>query len=294
MPAFSIWPLTIHRYGIMYLLAFGTGYRRLRHIGKKWRAKQRPAVHTLLTEKLDDVVFALIFGWLIGGRVGEVLIYQLPYYRNNPDQILAIRNGGMSFIGWIFGALVGLSIFFKKNKTENKNKQIKADLKSRSKKLFFQLLDHAVTIVPLGIFFGRIGNFINQELYGHIVPSNARGLSDSLVSFFQQIHIFHIYPLIGSEYRINTNLLAMLGEWLLIFFIIQLLYHRSYKKWKMKIWSLAARFIFLYSFIRFFIEFLRVDSTTYMRWPLSASQWIFILFICLSLCFLIKKEDAAK
>ena len=99
--------------------------------------------------KFDDYVTYLIFGIIIGGRLGYVLFYNIDYYFKNPIDIFKIWQGGMSFHGGVIGIIVA-SVWF-----ANKNKQN-----------VFSYLDVISLVAPIGIFFGRISNFINSELYG--------------------------------------------------------------------------------------------------------------------------------
>ena len=102
------------------------------------------------TSKLfDDLISYLIVGLIIGGRLGYVIFYNLYYYLNNPFEILMIWNGGMSFHGGLIGIVI-VTIFFSKKKNINK----------------FIFLDLIASSAPIGIFLGRIANFINSELYG--------------------------------------------------------------------------------------------------------------------------------
>jgi phosphatidylglycerol:prolipoprotein diacylglycerol transferase len=149
--ALAIGPLAIRWYGLMYLAAFVQflilGRLRLRqpHIAAAgWR-----------TTDIDDLLFYGVLGVVIGGRLGEVLFYHPGYYLDNPDEIIAIWKGGMSFHGGFLGVLVAMWIW--------------ARLHGRR---WMAVMDFIAPLVPLGYAFGRIGNFINAELPGRVADAD--------------------------------------------------------------------------------------------------------------------------
>ncbi|MGK8708704.1 prolipoprotein diacylglyceryl transferase [Metapseudomonas otitidis] len=140
--AFSLGPLKIHWYGLMYLIGIGGAWllasRRLERFDPTWTK-----------EKLSDLVFWVALGVIAGGRLGYVLFYDLPAYLANPLLILEVWKGGMSFHGGLIGVMLATLWFGKRNN-----------------KSFFQLMDFIAPLVPIGLGAGRIGNFINAELWG--------------------------------------------------------------------------------------------------------------------------------
>jgi len=133
----------IHWYGLMYLLGFVAfillGRKRLRTLNRAgWDDKF-----------LDDLLFYGVLGVVLGGRLGEVLFYNPGYYFSHPAKILAVWEGGMSFHGGFLGVLFAMAIFARK-------RQI----------VWLQLMDFIAPLVPVGLGAGRIGNFINAELWG--------------------------------------------------------------------------------------------------------------------------------
>lgn len=140
--AAAIGPLKIHWYGLMYLLGFAAAWfllsRRAAKKGSGWNAEQ-----------VSDLIFYGAMGVILGGRLGYCLFYNLPYYASNPLEVFAVWDGGMSFHGGAIGVLLAFWWFAKK-----------------THKTFFQVTDFAVPVVPLGLGAGRIGNFINAELWG--------------------------------------------------------------------------------------------------------------------------------
>lgn len=186
MIAFSLGQINVYRYGLFYLFTFVVGYFFLMWVGKRKIYANFDNAQRLLTHGVDDIVLATIIGILLGGRIGEVFIYNWDYYSQHIGEIFALWRGGMSFIGGIIGVIIGILIIDKLFKLTRKELLI--------------LFDLLLVIVPLGILLGRFGNFLNQELYGVIAPSRWPSL------------LTHVYPKIDALPRINTNLLAMLFE----------------------------------------------------------------------------------
>lgn len=142
--AISIGSLQLRWYGLMYLIGFAVGWG----LGR-WRASRpgsgwRPA-------DVDDLLTCVMLGIILGGRLGYVLFYDLPVYIHDPVEILRIWNGGMSFHGGLLGVL-GAFWYFARSR----------------KKSFLEVSDFVAPLVPQGLFFGRLGNFINGELWGKV------------------------------------------------------------------------------------------------------------------------------
>jgi phosphatidylglycerol:prolipoprotein diacylglycerol transferase len=141
--AISLGPLHVHWYGLMYL----TGFMLFLWLGKRRaRALNRPGWDDAM---LDDLLFYGVLGVVLGGRLGEVLFYQPGYYFSHPLEIVAVWNGGMSFHGGFLGVLLAMALFAHKRKIQ-----------------WLPLMDFIAPLVPLGLGAGRIGNFINGELWG--------------------------------------------------------------------------------------------------------------------------------
>ena len=168
----------------------------------------------------DDYITYIIISLIIGGRLGYVLFYNIEYFFSNPVEIFFIWNGGMSFHGGLLGIIIGTIIFSKKN---NFDKLV--------------LLDVVSCVAPLGIFFGRLANFINAELYGK--PTD--------VSWAV------IFPLVDNQGRHPSQIYEALLEGALLFFILNLIIKKtSYKKG-----ICAAIFLIFYSISRIISEFFR-------------------------------------
>jgi len=274
MVAFSIGPINIYRYGIFYLVGFLGGYFFLKRLTKKQYFKLFPHLQKLMETKLDDILIAVILWVIIGGRVGHILIYDFKYFLQNPLDMFAIRKGGMSFIGGMTGSTIAIFILKIRKKISNPE--------------FRLLMDAIVTIVPLGILFGRIGNFLNQELYGIIVGNR---LPETIINIFSKIHIFHIYPQIDEVLRVNTNFLASFFEGAISLIMLLILTLRRFKIKKIQPGFLVAIFLLRYSFVRFMLEYLRQDSQFEFIWPFSRSQYFFIIFFALGLRLLFKNKS---
>ena len=140
--AFEVGPLQVHWYGLMYLAGFAAAW----FLGR-WRAAQawrgwRPA-------EMDDIVFYAAIGVIIGGRLGYVLFYDLERFLSAPSALLAIWRGGMSFHGGLIGVLLAMALYGR-----------------RTGRTFFQVADFIAPLIPPGLAAGRLGNFINGELWG--------------------------------------------------------------------------------------------------------------------------------
>jgi len=142
--AFSLGPLKIHWYGLMYLIGFVSAWL-LAH----WRMKHYKLNWT--SEQISDLIFYAALGVIIGGRIGYMLFYNFPELMHKPLSLFKIWEGGMSFHGGLLGVIVALWIFARK-----------------FKKAFWEVGDFIAPLVPIGLGAGRIGNFINGELWGRV------------------------------------------------------------------------------------------------------------------------------
>jgi phosphatidylglycerol---prolipoprotein diacylglyceryl transferase len=173
----------------------------------------------LSKEALDDWLFWAVLGVVLGGRLGYVLFYNFGFYIHHPFQILAVWQGGMSFHGGLFGAVVAMFLFAKKYKIN-----------------FLELMDTLAIAAPIGLFFGRVANFINLELYGRVTGSNF-GV---------------IFPNAGDLPRHPSQLYEASLEGLLLFIILFSL--AKFTKIREKTGVLSGLFLILYSLARAFIE----------------------------------------
>lgn len=143
--AVSIGPLAVHWYGVMYLLGFGAGVllgrqrARAGH-GGDWQPSE-----------LTDLLFYIAIGVIVGGRLGYVLFYQPAFYAANPAAVVAIWDGGMAFHGGLIGVLVAVGLYAR-----------------HTGRRFLAVGDFLAPLIAPGLAFGRLGNFINQELWGRV------------------------------------------------------------------------------------------------------------------------------
>ncbi len=276
MIAFSIWSINIYWYGIFYFVWFLAWYFFLKWVGKMWFLKRFDKLQKLLNKDTDDILIAIILWVLIWWRLWEVFIYQWDYFSQNLFQIFAVWNWWMSFIGWIIWVLISLLIL-------KKIKKINIDE-------FWILIDCIVVFVPLAIFLWRFWNYLNQELYWLVVPENFWWISTWLVDFLKNINLFHVYESIDLRLRVNTNFLSMFFEWLVLLVITITVFARSIKKRKIKPGYISGFFLIFYSFFRFFLEYLRIDSQSQFVWIFTRSQRVFIIFFLIWFWFVFNKR----
>ncbi len=238
--AFSIFSLNFRWYSLAYIFGIIIGWI----LAKKFFIKNDKII-----EKFDDYITFLIIGIIVGGRLGYVIFYNLDYYINDILEIFIIWQGGMSFHGGLLGVILTSIWFAKKNNQDP-----------------YVYLDIVSTVAPIGIFFGRVANFINSELYG-TETSLPWG-----VKFIQ----------IDNLYRHPSQLYEAFFEGILLFFI--LLYLRK-KFWKKNPGFISGMFLLIYSAFRFFIEFLRVpdEHLGYILLGLSMGQIISLIFLIIGI-----------
>ena len=150
------------------------------------------------------------------------------------------------------------------------------------------LCDSIVIALPLGIMLGRLGNFLNQELYGIIVHPTT---SSSLFTIFSSLHLLHIYPAIDHAIRINTNLLSIIFEGGVSLIIVVSLFLTQLKKKVFSPGKISAIFLGRYSLVRFFLEYVRADSQREFINGMTISQWFFVGFFLLALLWLSRIQE---
>lgn len=208
---FSIGPLAIRWYSLAYIAGIIFTF----FILKKFNNKSK-----IMSEKaLDDWIVFAVLGIVLGGRLGYVLFYDFGYYLENPAQILVIWKGGMSFHGGLIGSLIAMFLFCKKYQIE-----------------FFKLMDILAIATPIGLFFGRIANFINMELYGRITTSKF-GV---------------IFPNAGELPRHPSQIYEAICEGLLTFIILASL--TKFTNIRKKTGFLSGLFLVCYSTSRIILE----------------------------------------
>ena len=249
--AIQIFSVEIRWYSLAYVIGILFGWFLSKRIFIK---------DTLLKEKFDDYIAYLIIGIIIGGRLGYVLLYNPNYYLNNLIDVFKIWQGGMSFHGGLVGVIATSVLFAKKNDQDS-----------------FIYLDVVSIVAPIGIFFGRISNFINSELYG--TETNLPWA----VKFIQ----------VDNLYRHPSQLYEAIFEGLILFIV--LIYFR--KKGFMKIPGLiSGLFLIFYSFFRFIIEFVRMpdEQLGYIFFNLTMGQIVSFIFFLIGSYLVIAKHEIKK
>ena len=246
--AFEIFSLEIRWYSLSYIIGILLG----------WILSKKIFISDYqLKEKFDDYLTYLILGIIIGGRMGYVLIYNFNYYQNNFFEIFKIWQGGMSFHGGVVGVIL-ISFWFAKKNNQNP----------------FVYLDIISLVAPIGIFFGRIANFINSELYG--IETNLPWS----VKFIK----------IDSLNRHPTQLYEAFFEGFILFIILLYFRNKSFSKIP---GIISALFLTFYSIFRFLIEFFRVpdEHLGYFLLNLTMGQIISCIFLLIGVyLFSIKYE----
>ncbi len=249
--AIEIFSLEIRWYSLAYIMGILLGWI----LSKKIFISEDN-----LKEKFDDYITYLIIGIILGGRLGYVFFYNFNYYSHNLIDIFKIWQGGMSFHGGLIGIIIVTILFAKKN---NHNT--------------FHYLDVVSIVAPIGIFFGRIANFINSELYG--IETNIPWA----VKFIQ----------VDNLSRHPTQLYEALFEGLILFIIV--IYFRN-KKFNKFPGFISGVFLFFYSIFRFIIEFFRVpdEQLGYVFFNLTMGQIISFIFLLIGIYLLIVKYEIKK
>ena len=247
--AIEIFSLEIRWYSLAYIVGILFGW----FVAKKIFIKNQD-----INKKFDDYITYLIIGIILGGRIGYILFYNLEFYSNNLIDIFKIWEGGMSFHGGLIGIIIASIIFGKIN---NQNP--------------FVYMDIVALVAPIGIFFGRISNFINSELYGKVTD-----LPWSVT--FVQIDNFPRHP---------TQIYEALVEGVILFLI---LINFKKKNFLLKPGLISSLFLVFYSIFRFSIEFLRVPDQQlgYLLFDLTMGQILSLIMILAGLVlFYFKNEN---
>ena len=213
--ALHIGSLELRWYGLMYLAGFCLGWALAR-----WRAS-RPNSGWTATE-VDDLLTCVMIGIIVGGRLGYVLFYDLPAYLRDPTEILRIWNGGMSFHGGLLGVLAAFWYFARTRK-----------------RTFLQVSDFIAPLIPQGLFFGRLGNFINGELWGKV----------------SHVPWAMVFPSGGPQPRHPSQLYEALLEGVLFFALLWI-----FSAKKRAEGAISGLFAVGYGVFRFGVEFVRMPD----------------------------------
>lgn len=229
------WPHGIHWYGIMYLLAFVAALLLGRH-----RIRQG-YMAGVSEEAFSDLLFNSMLGVVLGGRIGYVFFYAWHEFIANPMFLLKINEGGMSFHGGLLGVMFAVALWSIKHK-----------------KHVFDTLDFVAPLVPAGLGFGRIGNYIGGELWGRLTDSSwgvifPRALPDDLsVKSIEQLQALNSAGLLSPYARYPSQLAQALLEGLVLFLILYF-----YSKKPRPRYAVSGMFALFYGIFRFSVEFIR-------------------------------------
>ncbi len=266
--AIQLGPVAIHWYAISYLVAFALFIWLGRYrIKRGWSIFSR--------DQLDDLLTYGILGVVLGGRLGYVLFYQPAYFMANPLDIFKVWQGGMSFHGGFLGVLFAMWLFAR-----------------RYKFLFTQVADAVAPLVPLGLASGRIGNFINGELWGRVTDPNAwwamgfphaRSEDLALLPTLPQA-LQTTFAQYGMLPRHPSQLYEFLLEGVVLFVILWL-----FSKKERPIGQVAALFLIGYGLFRFLVEFTR-EPDSYLgllSLGLSMGQWLSLPMLLVGLVWFV-------
>ena len=202
---FSIGPLDIRWYSVSYILGLILGIQYMKYLNNKLELK-------LNNFLINDFFLWAALGIIIGGRLGYVILYNPSYYLNESIEILQVWKGGMSFHGGLIGIIISIYLFCRKNNIQ-----------------FFYLSDLVSIVAPIGLFFGRIANFINNELYGKVT----------------NFPFAMIYPEIDFQPRHPSQLYEAFLEGIILFIILFTYFNKT--KSDPTIGKISGLFLILYS-----------------------------------------------
>lgn len=225
----ALGPVKIHWYGMMYLVAFASVW---------WLGKRRASQpHSIIRpDQIDDLVFYGALGAVLGGRIGSVFFYNLDSFIDDPLYLLKIWQGGMSFHGGFMGVLVAMEWYRRKIGCS-----------------FFQLTDFIAPLIPLGLAAGRLGNFINAELWG--APGTVPwAMKLSCEQFPPDRYVDFAGPLCFSP-RHPSQLYEMIFEGLLLFILLWVISAKP-----RPVMTVSGYFLMLYGVARTGVEFIRLPD----------------------------------
>jgi len=232
--AFSLGPLSVRWYGLMYLAGF-----ILFVVLGRWRAGRRPDL-PWTAKNIDDLLFYCVLGVIIGGRLGQVIFYEPGYFATHPLEIFAVWKGGMSFHGGFLGVLTALALY------------------ARQRKLtWLAVTDFIAPLAPPGLGLGRIGNFINGELWG-------RAADPSLPWAM-------VFPHVDNLPRHPSQLYQAFLEGIVLFTALWLYSAKPRARG-----AVSGLFLIGYGTVRFLAEFFREpDAGIFgLSYTVSMGQWL--------------------
>ncbi len=249
--AFSIGPLTVRWYGLAYLAGFTLGAFVMWTLIKRWKLG-------ISWDELLSIVVGIAFGGILGGRLGYVLFYNLPYYLANPLQIFMFSQGGMSIHGGLLGAFIGGSLVCRSMRIS-----------------ILTICDLGFTVTPIGLFFGRLANFVNGELWGQVtdLPWGV------------------VFETGGPLPRHPSQLYEAMLEGVALFLVLYLLARR---RPPLPRGFYTGLFCLLYALFRILVEFVRVPDAQlgYLWGPITMGQVLSVPLIVLGVALIVYSQTA--
>jgi len=230
--AFSLGPVQVHWYGIMYLIGFAAAW----WLGQRRRAAGRLPVSA---DAFSDLAFYVMLGVIVGGRVGYMVFYDTSELIHHPLSLFRVWEGGMSFHGGLLGVLAAVLIWVRRNKLN-----------------FFDVTDFVAPLVPIGLGLGRLGNFIGGELWGRrtdvawgmIFPRALEALGKTKDDLYQM----YLAGQLNDEARHPSQLYEFCLEGLVLFTVLWI-----YSRKPRPRYAVSGLFALLYGLFRFAVEFVR-------------------------------------
>lgn len=252
-------------YGLAYVFGMLLTVIFIKYVARKLKTKE---VKFLLKEdNYLDLVLYVVLGGILGGRVFYFVFYNFSNLINDFFELFRVWNGGMSFHGGLIGAMIGLFIYSKKNKKD-----------------FFLMADILVIPAALSLFFGRIANFVNGELYGR--------LYDGALCINYESSKYLLNPPEGCRYPSQiVEALKNLVIFLTLFFSFKKIDSKNYKTG-----TLASIFVFMYGLFRFFIEYIRQpdEQVGFLLLGLTMGQMLCVAMMATAIVFFIYRYEKLK
>jgi phosphatidylglycerol:prolipoprotein diacylglycerol transferase len=255
--ALQVGPLAVRWYGLMYLLAF----LQFWCLGRRRARTQPQAVRPGWTAaELEDLLFYGVVGVIVGGRLGEVLFYTPAHYFRNPLEILALWHGGMSFHGGFLGVLLAMALYARK-----------------TGRAWLDLTDFIAPLIPLGLAAGRIGNFINGELWGRVADPSL-----PWAMLFRHVDSLPRHP--SQLYQAGL-------EGILLFVLLW-----RYARRERPRGAVSAAFLAGYGLFRFIAEYFRVPDAGLFGQSnvVSMGQWLSLPMILAGIVLFVRARQAKE
>lgn len=264
--ALPFWPHGIHWYGLMYLLGFAAAWL----LGRQRIRAGR--LGDVTEERFSDLLFNSMLGVVVGGRLGYVLFYAWPEFTADPLFLLRINEGGMSFHGGLLGVMAAVALWSRQNRRH-----------------VFDTLDFMAPLVPPGLLFGRLGNYIGGELWGRYTGKDwgvvfPRAEPDLIGQSAAQLRVLHESGLLDRYARYPSQLAQAALEGLALFLILYL-----YSRTPRRRYAVSGLFALFYGIFRFAVEFIRQPDADigFIAWGwLTMGQLLSLPVIALGLFLL--------